>query len=46
VMKRIAAPVLGGLFTSLILILIIFPAIYMLWKGRELKRQGAEDSRQ
>ena len=39
VMKRIAAPVLGGLFTSLILILIIFPAIYMIWKEKELKRQ-------
>ncbi len=42
VMKRIAAPVLGGLFTSLILILIIFPAIYMLWKGRQFKGKPIE----
>ncbi|OGP73090.1 MAG: cation transporter [Deltaproteobacteria bacterium RBG_16_49_23] len=36
VMKRIAAPVVGGLLTSLLLVLIIFPAIYMLWREREL----------
>jgi Cu(I)/Ag(I) efflux system membrane protein CusA/SilA len=36
VMQRIAAPVIGGLLTSLALILILFPAIYMLWrKGME-----------
>lgn len=38
VMKRIAAPVIGGLLTSLILVLLIFPAIYMVWKERELKK--------
>jgi len=37
VMQRIAAPVIGGLLTSLALVLIIFPAIYMIWRGRELK---------
>ncbi len=37
VMKRIAAPMVGGVITSTILELIIYPAIYMLWKGRELK---------
>ena len=36
VMQRIAAPVIGGLLTSLILVLIIFPVIYMMWRGREL----------
>lgn len=35
VMKRIAAPMVGGVMTSTILELIIYPAIYMLWKGRE-----------
>jgi Cu(I)/Ag(I) efflux system membrane protein CusA/SilA len=35
VMKRIAAPMVGGVVTSTILELIIYPAIYMLWKGRE-----------
>ncbi|RJQ41215.1 MAG: efflux RND transporter permease subunit [Nitrospiraceae bacterium] len=39
VMKRIAAPMVGGVITSTILELIIYPAIYMLWKGREFKKQ-------
>ena len=38
VMKRIAAPMVGGVITSTILELIIYPAIYMLWKGREFKK--------
>ena len=37
VMKRIAAPMIGGMITSTILTLVIIPAIYMLWRGRELK---------
>jgi copper/silver efflux system protein len=39
VMKRIAAPMVGGVVTSTILELIIYPAIYMLWKGREFKKE-------
>ncbi|MBF0505462.1 MAG: efflux RND transporter permease subunit [Nitrospirae bacterium] len=39
VMKRIAAPMVGGVVTSTILELIIYPAIYMLWKGREFREQ-------
>jgi Cu(I)/Ag(I) efflux system membrane protein CusA/SilA len=35
-MQRIAAPVVGGLLSSLVLVLIIFPVIYMIWRGREL----------
>lgn len=38
VMKRIAAPMVGGIVTSAILELIIYPVIYMLWMGRKLKR--------
>jgi Cu(I)/Ag(I) efflux system membrane protein CusA/SilA len=38
VMKRIAAPMVGGVITSAILELIIYPAIYMLWKGREFRK--------
>ena len=41
-MKRIAAPMVGGVITSTILELIIYPAIYMLWKGREFKSQTAD----
>ena len=36
VMKRIAAPMIGGLVTSFALELLVYPAIYKLWKGREL----------
>jgi len=36
VMKRIAAPMVGGVITSTILELIIYPAIYRIWKGRGL----------
>ena len=38
VMKRIAAPMIGGVITSEILELTIYPAIYMLWKGRRFKK--------
>jgi len=34
VMKRIAAPMVGGVVTSTILELIIYPAIFMIWRGR------------
>jgi Cu(I)/Ag(I) efflux system membrane protein CusA/SilA len=32
VMKRIAAPMVGGIVTSSLLSLLIYPAIYVLWK--------------
>jgi Cu(I)/Ag(I) efflux system membrane protein CusA/SilA len=31
-MKRIAAPMIGGLVTSFALELLVYPAIYKLWK--------------
>ncbi|HEY5997484.1 MAG TPA: efflux RND transporter permease subunit, partial [Candidatus Deferrimicrobiaceae bacterium] len=37
VMKRIAAPMIGGLVTSFILELLVYPAIYKLWRRRELQ---------
>ncbi len=42
VMKRIAAPMVGGMVTSTILTLIVIPAIYYLWKSREVKRLQAQ----
>ena len=33
-MRRIAAPMIGGMVTSTILTLIVIPAIYAIWKGR------------
>ena len=38
VMKRIAAPMVGGMVSSTILTLIVIPAIYSLWKQREVER--------
>jgi Cu(I)/Ag(I) efflux system membrane protein CusA/SilA len=41
VWKRIAAPMVGGIFTSFLLELIVYPAIYEIWKWhREVKRQA------
>jgi Cu(I)/Ag(I) efflux system membrane protein CusA/SilA len=40
VMKRIAAPMVGGVITSTILELIIYPVIYVIWKERELRRSA------
>ncbi|HEX4420070.1 MAG TPA: CusA/CzcA family heavy metal efflux RND transporter [Kofleriaceae bacterium] len=36
VMRRIAAPMVGGLVTSFLLELTVYPAIFALWKGRGL----------
>ncbi len=36
VMKRVAAPMVGGLVTSFLLELLVYPAIFLLWKRREL----------
>ncbi len=42
VMKRIAAPMIGGIFTSFLLELVVYPAIYEVWKWHfEVKRQLA-----
>jgi Cu(I)/Ag(I) efflux system membrane protein CusA/SilA len=40
VMKRIAAPMVGGLVTSFLLELSVYPAIFALWKGRGLPKSG------
>jgi Cu(I)/Ag(I) efflux system membrane protein CusA/SilA len=36
VMKRIAAPMVGGLVTSFTMELLVYPAIYFLWRKRQL----------
>jgi Cu(I)/Ag(I) efflux system membrane protein CusA/SilA len=39
VMKRIAAPMIGGIFTSFLLELIVYPAVYEVWKwNSEVRR--------
>jgi len=40
VMKRIAAPMVGGMVTSTALTLVVIPAIYFLWRAWELRRGG------
>lgn len=40
VMKRIAAPMVGGLVTSFLLELTIYPAIFAVWKSRGLPKDG------
>jgi Cu(I)/Ag(I) efflux system membrane protein CusA/SilA len=40
VMKRIAAPMVGGITLSVIMELTIYPAIFFLWKGRVLRKEN------
>jgi len=45
VMKRIAAPMIGGIFTSFLLELVVYPAIYEIWRWhfglkRDLSQAG------
>jgi Cu(I)/Ag(I) efflux system membrane protein CusA/SilA len=45
VMKRIAAPMIGGVITSGILELLLYPVIYVIWRKRHLpKRSHAADA--
>jgi Cu(I)/Ag(I) efflux system membrane protein CusA/SilA len=39
VMKRIAAPLIGGILTSFVLELVVYPPIYQIWRWREVKRE-------
>jgi len=38
VMKRIAAPMIGGIVTSFILELVIYPVIFEIWRGRTIRK--------
>ena len=38
VMKRIAAPMVGGVFTSVLMELLVYPAIFYLWRQRSLPK--------
>jgi Cu(I)/Ag(I) efflux system membrane protein CusA/SilA len=39
VMKRIAAPMVGGMISSTVLTLVVIPAVYSLWKERAVRRR-------
>ena len=41
VMKRIAAPMVGGVVSALVMVLLVFPAIYSIWRGSGLRRNTA-----
>lgn len=47
VMRRIAAPMIGGMVSSTLLTLVVIPAVYSLWKEREVgsAREPASQSR-
>ena len=42
-MKRIAAPMIGGIFTSFILELLVYPPIYAIWKWHFEMKRGTVD---
>jgi Cu(I)/Ag(I) efflux system membrane protein CusA/SilA len=42
VMKRIAAPMVGGLISSTILTLVVLPVVYFLWKSRQIEQPEQE----
>jgi len=44
VMKRIAAPMVGGLAASFLLELLVYPVLYGIWKGMLLEPLGATPS--
>jgi Cu(I)/Ag(I) efflux system membrane protein CusA/SilA len=43
IMKRIAAPMIGGICTSVILELLVYPAIYAVWRERSLDHGRSND---
>lgn len=43
VMKRIAAPMVGGILASFILELLVYPAIYAVWRQRALNRESCPE---
>ena len=42
-MKRIAAPMVGGLISSTILTLVVLPAVYFIWKSRQVEHTEPAD---
>ena len=39
VMQRIAAPMLGGMITAPLVSMVLIPVLYVLWRGRQIKRR-------
>ncbi len=45
VMKRIAAPMVGGVVTSVLMELAVYPVIYYLWRSWEMKKEAKAEGR-
>jgi Cu(I)/Ag(I) efflux system membrane protein CusA/SilA len=43
VMRRIAAPMVGGMVSSLVLTMLVIPAVYLLWEWRRLRKRAASE---
>jgi Cu(I)/Ag(I) efflux system membrane protein CusA/SilA len=43
VTRRIAAPMVGGVVTSTLMELLVYPAIYSIWKGWRMKREISDE---
>ncbi len=41
VMRRIAAPMVGGIVTSFLAELLVLPGVYLLWRGYQMRRDGS-----
>lgn len=41
-MRRIAAPMIGGILTSFLMELVVYPPIYQIWRGFEVRRVEKE----
>jgi len=39
VMRRVAAPMVGGMVSATVLTLIVIPSVFLLWKSREVRRR-------
>lgn len=39
-MKHIAAPMIGGILTSIILELTVYPVFYMIWRNKSLGKEA------
>ena len=41
VMRRVAAPMVGGMVSATLLTLVVLPSVYLLWRSRGLKKECA-----
>jgi Cu(I)/Ag(I) efflux system membrane protein CusA/SilA len=46
VMKRIATPMIGGVVTSTLMELLVYPAIFFLWRSRRLPLSDCPERQQ